>query len=278
MGEENFEEGKTVEEYVDELNQLVIEPERFPEGQPMENVAEIIEKQQKKKEPEKKPEVSKSTTQTIVSTPKIIEPVVPVETPHLEVPVVEAPKVAVAEPKRTLNFSIDNLLEKAINKRFEVIDQKAARDKEQIVETVSDTFLRFIEAATSDVPVAPAPKLVPVPLPPEPPVIKEKIVVDNSATIQRIDRMLLDPSTKDKKALYQWKMELQGKTVKADPVEEDPESYEDDPEIFGKPKKKKINGEKKPTPYKLYIATFALVAVSSFFAYLSLSMFHIGGL
>jgi hypothetical protein len=48
-----FEDGKQVEDYVAELNKisdkLAIEPDKFPEGQPIENVAEIIEKPAKKK-------------------------------------------------------------------------------------------------------------------------------------------------------------------------------------------------------------------------------------
>jgi hypothetical protein len=56
-----FEDGKQVEDYVAELNEisdnLAIEPDKFPEGQPLENVAEVIEKPIKKK-----PSVSSTAT------------------------------------------------------------------------------------------------------------------------------------------------------------------------------------------------------------------------
>lgn len=81
---DDFEDGKEIEEYSDALAEiektLAIEAEKFPQGQPLEQVAEVVEKPVKKKEPEKKiadikkPEVKAAPQIVFPPTPPLVEP------------------------------------------------------------------------------------------------------------------------------------------------------------------------------------------------------------
>jgi hypothetical protein len=161
-----FEDGKQVEDYITELDSLTLDQDEKPQtGQSLCDVATFIPSKPEKKKEEEKPKIK--SVEISAPTPEILpEQTIPVA--QQEIPVEIAQPFLATEtivlPKKM--FSFDDALERAVNKKFQKIDEKAAYDKDKVIETVSDKLLRFIEIATLDAPI-----IQPIPLPdlsPEP--------------------------------------------------------------------------------------------------------------
>ena len=241
--EENFEEGKSVEEYtadsalVDELNSLQIEPEPFPSGQPLEQVVEVIQKPVKKKEEEKKivaPVASPKQEVPQVKTP-IAEPlqnavyVAPVEE---ELPLPPPPPEF--ENANGSHPSFDGVIKNVLSAKRQAIFDRAEKDAAQVETNLYTNLFNAFDAIANgsplvtsqqQQPIAQPQVLQPVPLPVQvQPQVIEKIVVDNSLAIngmkqeiQRIDAVILDPkSSDDLKSLHLAKVILQKQISKLD--------------------------------------------------------------
>jgi hypothetical protein len=200
--ETEFESDKQVEEYADELNEiskaLAIEPEKFPDGQPIENVAEVIEKPTKKKSAE----VKKTDMPAPVIAPVIISPPVQQEAQATEVKPIEPtptvpqekpiPEVNQPEPQAPVFGGIDNYIETTA----EAIGQNA---KETFRQNAYRNLLAVVNGQVRLVPIQQEPEPQPEPQPN--PLIQ----------LQQIELALKDPANQQYfKQLIQRKCELLG--------------------------------------------------------------------
>ena len=297
--EENFEEGKSVEEYtdaslVDELNGLQIEPEPFPSGQPLEQVVEVIQKPVKKKEEEKKivaPVASPKQEVPQVKTP-IAEPlqnavyVAPVEE---ELPLPPPPPEF--ENANGSHPSFDGVIKNVLSAKRQAIFDRAEKDAAQVETNLYTNLFNAFDAIANgsplvtsqqSQPIAQPQVLQPVPLPVQvQPQVIEKIVVDNSLAIngmkqeiQRIDAVILDPkSSDDLKSLHLAKVILQKQISKLDGTYV--ETSDVSSSLFqvksGKPVAVK---PKKGFNLKMGIAAFGGSVFAGILVWLSLSLLH----
>jgi hypothetical protein len=280
-----FEEGKELEEYaadpdlVSTLNSLEIPGESSPEAtQRMETVAEPPIRNEKAKPlppvvtqpipkvvPQEfaKPSIPITTTQSISSVPVIevskIQPTNNFVLPPIVETTLPPPPPTIAEvPKQTVGFSFDSILEKGIQQKFAAIDEQGRVEKERVVQSVADKFMKFIEGATSDAPQVQQS----IPVQPVAPVVVEKDT--NKEALRLIDLQILDERTDPKtlNTLYNMRKQLSGEPV----YQPDVADFDDVPvkvkapvsPKLAKPQKEK---GKNVTP-KVMIAGIGLVGVS----------------
>ena len=305
--EENFEEGKTVEEYtdsalVDELNGLQIEPEPFPSGQHMEQVAEVIQKPVKKKEEEKKivapvaspkQEVPQVKTPVVVSVP-IVEPlqnavyVAPVEE---ELPLPPPPPEF--ENASSSHPSFDGVIKNVLLAKRQAIFDRAEKDAAQVETNLYTNLFNAFDAIANGAPlvtsqqsqpIAQPQVLQPVPVPVQvQPQVIEKIVVDNSLAIsgmkqeiQRIDAVILDPkSSDDLKSLHLAKVILQKQISKLDGTYIESSDDASTSQFQVKTSKPAAVKSKKGFNLKMGIAAFGGSVFAGILVWLSLSLMHI---
>ena len=144
-----FEDGKQVEDYISELNSLTLDSDEKPQtGQSLSEVATFIPSKPEKKKEAEKPKLKPVEVPTPLPEP-ILEQTTPIILPQeSEIPQPHlAPETIVLSKKM---FSFGDALERAINKKFQKIDEKAAWEKDKVIETVSDKLLQFIDVATLD--------------------------------------------------------------------------------------------------------------------------------
>jgi hypothetical protein len=228
--ESGFEDGKELEQYTDELSKiektLAIEPEKYPEGQPLENVAEVIEKPVKKKESEKKPIVeSKKSDVKAVSAQIILPPAAPIAPPIVEPqqvtkytekevansieqkPVEPTPCVTVEKPVATeaiqppqqtpVFHGIDNYIEETAK----AIGQNA---EETFRKNAYTNLLAVINGQVRIVPIEQEQPIQAEPVPDQVAIAEAKLV-----DLQQIEVALKDPANKSRiRELLQWKCEL----------------------------------------------------------------------
>jgi len=271
MGEENFEEGKPVEEYVRELDDLVIPEE--PSSQATQRLEDIIEppiKNEKKKpivaavEPKKDPtpEVPKPTQKPVA--PKI--PIIPSVPPNGEQPL---PPPPLEEENNGSAFpSLDGLISKAVERQKEEIFKKAKSDADQFEQRFYNGLVALVESVASGSVVPLPQQSVPQLPPPQPP--QEQLINmihpsdEALKEINGIDLKLMDENyvgSPSKMALLSRKRFLQGRPLTDDDlkmyVPSSPvNSKKLDSKTIGKTKlvEEQAEGIKKPTSVKVLLA------------------------
>jgi hypothetical protein len=203
--EELFESEKTVEDYAMDLEEcekiLAIEPDKFPEGQPMENVVEVIEKPISKK-PEKKVVEKKKEPESTLKVESKLEPErveIPIQEPIKEVtlqtpsfPVEQKPVEQPVQTQQSIRFSIDDYIT-TTGKRIGVEAEKNFLDNAYgnllgVIRgdyvMVPKEMLQQQEAPQIQQPQQPAPQ-------PEP---QEQQVIDDTSKLRRIELELQKPN------------------------------------------------------------------------------------
>jgi pyruvate/2-oxoglutarate dehydrogenase complex dihydrolipoamide acyltransferase (E2) component len=236
-----FEDGKPIEEYVAELDKLNLDvAEKVPEGQPLEDVVEAVEKPQKKKKEQPQPVI---TPQPSPTKPQEQQPPIPQEKSSSAPQEQSTPEQqSQPEPQQQIFSGIDDY----IQKQREQIEQEYTKQGKIVSQQfVDNSYRNLVAVITGQVRLVPIEQQQP---PPQPQPAPEKPIVDNTESIRQIDAMLKDPSLKDiRKALLKRKCDLLGvefsdDLVPADPVPTQPAPSQHDlplnPKVVKPPKKK----------------------------------------
>jgi hypothetical protein len=211
MSEENFEEGKPVEEYVRELDDLVIPEE--PSSQTTQRLEDIIEppiKNEKKKpiaivEPKKDPapEVPKPTQKPVA--PNI--PVIPVEQPKIINQDLPPPPEDCEVPKYP---SLDGMITKAVERKKVEIFEKAKAEAEQFEARFYDGLVALVNSVAngSVIPLSQNQSQQALP----PPTIqvdpKDEELKEIKAQLKIVNGLIEDPRVKNFDVLLEQKTDL----------------------------------------------------------------------
>ncbi len=293
---DEFEDGKELEDYVNELDQLNIEPEPSPEATVrLEDVAAPPVRNEKKKPPAKQPEPPKPATAAKPEAPPQPAPTTPQQAPvqskpdasvavtanapkskpEPQAPQPEAPKPEPQQPQQLQFNSIDDYLKYNANEIKKQYSQQGEVASQQYLE---EAYKRLVAVVKGEVVLVPVDQYrqqtQPQPMTAEKP--KEPTVDANQKLVQLelINRAITDPTLKgNMREFIKRKCELLGVEFKESmvPVEAPPSQPVVAPPVQPAPKSSPVDpivvsdGKKKKSPKKWSLkAAVALVAIAVF--------------